>query len=1034
MMASQLIGSRFRIDDLEHDLLGRGGMGAVYRGTDTHTGDLVAVKALDPHVVARDPELLERFTREGEALRQLNHPNIVRMIAAVEEQGHHYLVMEYVPGGSLRDLLEKEGRLQVQRSIEITLDLADALTRAHRLGILHRDLKPENVLLAADGTPRLADFGLARLAASPGNRGPRLTQSGMLMGTVDYVSPEACQGEAPDERSDIWSFGVMLFEMLTGRVPFGGDTLMTRLNAILTQRVPDLLQLAPGLPDAMADLVYRMLEKDRQQRIPSVRQVGLELEALQKGRPVPMAGSSGAAQGRFASATPTTPPPGRPAPRHNLPLQMTPFLGREAELVEVRRLVDDPAVRLVTVVGLGGMGKTRLALEAAEAQVAGRRFGEGVWLVRLAPVQTAAGVVPAVAQALGFALRDGTDSLDQILDHLRDKQMLLFLDNFEHLLAGPELDGRDGARPVTAILEAAPRVKILATSRLRLNVPGEQLFHLAGMDLPDGEMPTDPLQSSVVKLFLQSARRVRPGFELAAGDVRHVAAICRAVGGMPLGVLLAAAWVEMLSPAEIAAEMQRSPDLLDSAGREGSIHAVFDYSWGQLTPAEREVFGGLSAFRGGFTREAGQEVTGAGLRELLGLVNKSLLSRAASNRYELHELLRQYAAEKLDQSGRAESVGRRHLEYYLALAEQFEREQSGPGQADWMQRLAAEIENVRAALAWSIAAGCPQAGLRLTLCLLWFWRSSSYSREGRDWLERLLAEVPQPSADRVEALRRLANFAEDAGDNTHGIALREQALAAAEALGDPAAIAEMGSSLALKLFGHGDAGRAQELVERSLALCQDRSEMQERAAFDVMLMGELAYSEGNPTRAQKLHEHALGTYRDLDRPKRAAWALMDIGIQACMKGDLVRARQLHEESVAMWRCLDDRLFLGVELSNLGSVLVDLGELERGRALLVESLSILVDMRSGVADWPLLDFGMLAHAQGQHVRAVRLLGAADALRRPSGRGIAADERGENDRALASLRAQLGETAFAAAWREGQALSLQEATALAMSDEP
>ena len=198
MSPSQQIGSRFRIDDLEHDLLGRGGMGAVYRATDTQTGELVAVKALDPHVVALDPELLERFVREGEALRQLNHPNIVHMVAACEEGGRHYLVMEYVGGGSLRQVLEKEGRLPVTRAVEIALDLADALTRAHRLGILHRDLKPENVLLAEDGTPRLADFGLAHLAA-----GSRLTQAGILVGTVDYLCPEACQGEPPDELGDI---------------------------------------------------------------------------------------------------------------------------------------------------------------------------------------------------------------------------------------------------------------------------------------------------------------------------------------------------------------------------------------------------------------------------------------------------------------------------------------------------------------------------------------------------------------------------------------------------------------------------------------------------------------------------------------------------------------------------------------------------------------------------------------------------------------------------------------------------------------
>jgi class 3 adenylate cyclase/tetratricopeptide (TPR) repeat protein len=303
MKKTHLIGGRYHVSDLDTNLLGSGGMGQVYRATDLDTGEIVAVKVLNPEVVARAPDVLDRFVREGEALRQLNHPNIVRMIGAIEESGRHYLVMEYMPGGSLRELLDVHGRLSVKQVVDIGLDLSDAMTRAHRLGILHRDLKPANVLLAADGTPRLADFGLARLGG-----GAHLTQAGVLMGTVDYVSPEACQGEPLDERADIWSFGVMLLEMLTGRVPFGGDTLISRLTAILTQPLPDLSHLAPGLPEALADLLSRMLEKDRRQRIASVRQVGLELEALQKGRPVstppiPPA-KRGVVESRFGTSTP----------------------------------------------------------------------------------------------------------------------------------------------------------------------------------------------------------------------------------------------------------------------------------------------------------------------------------------------------------------------------------------------------------------------------------------------------------------------------------------------------------------------------------------------------------------------------------------------------------------------------------------------------------------------------------------------------------------------------------------------------------
>lgn len=274
-MEKFIIANRFEINNLEKDFLGRGGMGVVYRATDTQSGETVAVKTLNAEVLSHEPNILERFRREGESLRQLNHPNIVKFITAVESYGQHYLIMEYVDGGSLQDLLAKHGFLSSQRTVEISLDLADALTRAHHLGIIYRDLKPANVLLAQDGTPRLTDFGIAQLAD-----GSRLTQTGVLVGTVNYLSPEALSGEVLDFRTDIWAFGVLLFEMLTGKLPFTGDNLTARITATLTQPLPDLAQYNPNIPKPLADLIYRMLEKDRQNRIPSMRQVGAELESI----------------------------------------------------------------------------------------------------------------------------------------------------------------------------------------------------------------------------------------------------------------------------------------------------------------------------------------------------------------------------------------------------------------------------------------------------------------------------------------------------------------------------------------------------------------------------------------------------------------------------------------------------------------------------------------------------------------------------------------------------------------------------------
>ncbi|HNB52076.1 MAG TPA: protein kinase, partial [Anaerolineales bacterium] len=259
---------------VQEDLLAIGGMGEVYRGRESSTGQLVAIKKIKADLLPTDAETVARFVREGELLRQLNHPNIVKMLAFQRENGHFWLVMEYVPGGTLRNLLDEHPHLPIQQVLSLALELADALARAHHLHILHRDLKPENILLAADGTPRLTDFGLAYHMGSD----PRLTQPGLVVGTTAYLSPEACMGEVLDTRSDVWSFGVVLFEMLTGQNPFRAENRMTTLVNILTRPLPDLSTLRPDTPPAVISLVARMVNKESTNRLGSMRQVAAELE------------------------------------------------------------------------------------------------------------------------------------------------------------------------------------------------------------------------------------------------------------------------------------------------------------------------------------------------------------------------------------------------------------------------------------------------------------------------------------------------------------------------------------------------------------------------------------------------------------------------------------------------------------------------------------------------------------------------------------------------------------------------------------
>ena len=358
----KIIANRFEMSDF----IAQGGMGAVFRGRDLQTGQPAAIKLLKPNVVAENPNIIDRFVREGEALRRLDHPNIVKMLAAVSEGDEHYLVMEYVGGGSLRDLLRSRSQLPVTRVVKIALELADALSRAHHLKIIHRDIKPDNVLLDEDGTPRLTDFGVARIGDL------NLTSPTVIVGTLSYLSPEALSGLTLDDRTDIWAFGAMLFEMLAGYCPFDSEHPGAIAGCILHKPTPDLGAIRPDIPAALVDLIGRMLEKDRNLRIPSVRQIGAELESILKS----MDAATSPARRESAKNTedPTVVVPTPP----NVPPQCEVLAGKHSEselnMEPIRVLVvdDHPMFRnglrvlLSSLPNLAWAGEAREGAEAVE--------------------------------------------------------------------------------------------------------------------------------------------------------------------------------------------------------------------------------------------------------------------------------------------------------------------------------------------------------------------------------------------------------------------------------------------------------------------------------------------------------------------------------------------------------------------------------------------------------------------------------------------------------------------------------------------
>ncbi|MGD9147722.1 MAG: protein kinase, partial [Anaerolineae bacterium] len=989
---SQRIADRFEIRDSEGDLVGRGSMGEVYRATDTHNGEPVAVKALDPRVVARDPSLLERFVREGEALRQLDHPNIVRMVAAVEDQDRHFLVMEYVAGGSLQDLLGAQRTLPVSLVLEIALDLADALTRAHRLGIIHRDLKPANVLLAEDGTPRLTDFGIARVLESP-----RLTQTGVLVGTPDFLSPEACRGEALDERTDIWAFGVMLYEMLTGESPFPGDNLTAKLTAILTQPVPDLVQCCPDAPEALADLVYRMLEKDREGRIPSVRLVGAELEAILKGREMPTPVRLAPGESRFAPPSLPTDAPQQPQVTHNLPAQLTSFVGRERETAEVVHLLG--TTRLLTLTGPPGTGKTRLGLKVAAKVL--DQYQDGVFFVDLAPIRDPGLVATTIAQVLGIGEPGGQPLLDTLKSALRHKHLLLLLDNFEQVVGSATLLGE--------LLSSSAGLKALVTSREALRVYGEQEYPVPPLALPDLDR-AEPLHSlsqyEAVELFMRRACAVRPDFILTDDNAPAVAEICVRLDGLPLAIELAAARCTVLSPEMMLRRLESRLGVLvagprDLPARQRTLRGTIDWSYDLLDPPEKTLFARLAVFQGGRTLAAVEAVCSHGLAidvmdGLESLLNKNLLrqevGQGGEQRFVMLEMLHEYAWERLEASGEAEVLQRRHAEYFLALTERAEPELRGARQQHWFVRLRAEQDNLRSALAWSLGEGEAELGLRLVGALRDFWFFDGHSAEGLAWTERTLesGQGASPPA-RAGALNAAGYLCVDTGDYEKGKTCSGAALAIYRQVGD-----EVGSAWAL--------------IVLSIHAVPFPSQCKEGIA---------------------LAQEGLAIFRESGHKPGIMQALTVLGELGRVVGNCDQAQEAYEECLALSRETGHKLREAITLGNLGSVAQHRGLPGKAGALFAETLALLWELGDKKYSAMYLD-GMARSvaALGQPRAAARILGASEALLEAMGIVMHPVERSEIDRHVAAVREQLDGATFDAAWAEGRAMSLEQAVSYAL----
>jgi|CXWL01.1.fsa_nt_gi non-specific serine/threonine protein kinase len=1042
-------------------LLGAGGMGEVYLAWDGLLEREVALKTLPPEL-ATDPLRRARLEREARSASALNHPNILTVYEIGEVDGILYLATELVVGQTLRQRLEA-GRLPVGEALAVATQVAAAIGAAAGAGIVHRDLKPENVMLRPDGWVKVLDFGLARPAVHEENEAAaQLTRPHTLLGTLSYMSPEQVRELPLDSRSDLWSLGVLLYEMLTRCAPFGGFSTADILAAILGQEPAPLLaarsamQAGAGLeplPDGLQAIVDRLLARNREQRYPDATALLADLRRVQRRvdevggpadsfapqpfAPAPEAGSQGVpalTRGSLLTQVPTAlvESPLDVAP-NNLPSELGAFIGRRDELRTVEELLAAGTTRLVTLTGPGGAGKTRLAIHAAADLLA--TFRDGAFFVALAGIRDPALVPSVVAAALGVKEAGGLELERSLVEALRGRHLLLVLDNLEQVLASGALIAR--------LLAALPRLAVLATSRESLRLTGESEVPLPPLATPalDRPLPLAELAGcDAITLFAERARAARPDFRLTVENAPTVAAICARLDGLPLAIELAAARIRLLPPAALLARLGRRLELLtggarDLPARQQTMRSALAWSYDLLDAREQRLLRTLAIFEGPFSLSAAQAVSAAdtagvtGIAEplelLSSLVDKSLLRRHperapkhapencdAEPWFDMLGTLREFGREQLTANGELAAVAARHADWALAQAEALApARQGGEGAtAAALDELGRVHDDLRAAFDSALAGGNPDLALRLAAALWWFWYLHGHYSEGRRRLDAALQAVLAPGAPALTAAGRAARLQALVGagtlaflqcDYTRARALLDVVLAAAPELGDHRSLGQALQILGSAAREQGDYATARRRHGQSLEVWRSLGD-ERGAARSRNYLAFVAWLEGDAATAQALAGDTLATFRRLADPEGVAWSTLNHVGAALAVGDLAAAA---EDAVA---CLTECRQAGFQegiawaLNLHGEVARRQGDLASARRDLAEALAI---HRSLGDRW------RLASVLEALAATTLAAGAADAAQSPaptpSGeRGIPAAIAGRLLGAADALRATLG----------------------------
>jgi len=999
--------------------IGAGGMGEVYLAEDTKLDRKVALKILPPEF-AEDADRMSRFVREAKAASALNHPNIITIHEIGEAGGTHFIATEFIDGKTL-SAYAKSNSLNYKSTLEIAIQVASALDEAHQAGIVHRDIKPDNVMVRKNSLVKILDFGIAKLSAPTSTDEEAATaikggtSPGMIIGTANYMSPEQAKGREVDARTDIFSFGAVLYEMLTEQQPFTGETINHTIVAILEKEPPPVSQFVKDCPAELEMIIQKTLAKNADNRYQSAKELFNDLKSLHKRlefedelerNQSPNKNSDAETQIFKAESSEETPS----FPPSNLAQNLSPIIGRKKELAEVKKLLKRENVRLVTMTGIGGAGKTRLAQAVAQSLL--NDFKDGVFFVELDAITNAELVASTVAQRLGLKEAGEKPILEILKDYLRDKQILLVIDNFEQVIAA--------APNIAELLSVAAKLKILITSRTVLHLSSEREFVVPPLSFPAdvSQVSLDELSNyEAIKLFVERARNAKSNFVLQEENARSVTEICVRLDGLPLAIELAAARVKILSPQMILTKLENSLKLLtggarDLPARQQTMRGAVEWSYELLSEDEKKLFRRLAVFAGGFTIESAEAVCAdyelqmtndepsedriEVLDLVASLVDKSLLAAkeqtGGETRFRLLEVVREYALESLETSGEAEAMRRRHADYFLALGEASEPHLQGAESAEWLNRLEEEHDNLRAALAYLLERDAIMAA-RLAAAIRSYWTLHNHLVEGRKSLKAALERgAAAPAAVRFKMLNGLALAARLQGDYAAAREAYEEGLAEGKAANDLQQITMSSLGLGVVAKRQGDYSAARQIFEEGLAISRKLND-KSGIAITLNMLGDLARTEGNNAAARPLLEEALALHKQNGNKEGICISLGNLGAVAYGENDLLTAHSHYTDALAAARELGNKIDISLSLDG---------------------------------------FAALAAKHGDAERATRLAGVAEHLRELIGYEMETADLSFRDAYLAELRAVLDEADFSIAYEQGRNLKLEEAVALCLEE--